>query len=191
MTVTIAPAIYAIVGETREIARAKAALIEDLALPIDGLSLLSEVLNFDFARKGLDEPLSDEEMKGISGLRAIRDRVVDLSGKPNPTPRDFAQYSGRCRLQELPTFVGTATDIADELERWFGERACDGFVVAATHMPGAYEDFVRYVVPELQRRGLFQKEYAGDTLRANLGLGRPGPGAWRLGDNSSEGGEHG
>ena len=42
----------------------------------------------------------------------------------------------------------------------------------ATHMPGAYEDFVRLVVPELQRRGLFQRDYAGATLRENLGLPR-------------------
>ncbi|MDF3075311.1 MAG: class flavin-dependent oxidoreductase, partial [Alphaproteobacteria bacterium] len=51
--------------------------------------------------------------------------------------------------------------------------ACDGFVLGATHMPGAYEDFVRLVVPELQRRGLFRKEYPGTTLRDTLGLEVP------------------
>ena len=56
------------------------------------------------------------------------------------------------------------------MEAWFAVQACDGFVLAATHMPGAYEDFVRLVVPELQRRALFQTEYAGRTLRDNLGL---------------------
>ena len=40
-------------------------------------------------------------------------------------------------------------------------------------MPGAYEDFVRLVVPELQRRGLFRKEYPGNTLRDTLGLDVP------------------
>ena len=47
---------------------------------------------------------------------------------------------------------------------------CSGFVIAATHMPGAYEDFARLVVPELQRRGLFQRKYEGNTLRERLGL---------------------
>ena len=37
------------------------------------------------------------------------------------------------------------------MEEWFGSAACDGFVLAATHCPGAYEDIVRMVVPELQR----------------------------------------
>ena len=56
------------------------------------------------------------------------------------------------------------------MEEWFLGEACDGFVLAATHMPGAYEDFVKLVVPELQRRGLFRTEYQPGTLRDNLGL---------------------
>jgi hypothetical protein len=69
--------------------------------------------------------------------------------------------------------------VADQLEAWFAAPACDGFVLSATHVPGAYEDFVRFVVPELQRRSLFRKEFAGTTLRENLGLPRPTIGAWR------------
>jgi alkanesulfonate monooxygenase SsuD/methylene tetrahydromethanopterin reductase-like flavin-dependent oxidoreductase (luciferase family) len=102
---------------------------------------------------------------------------MQLSGKPNPTVRDFAQFSGRGTLRELPTFVGTAAKIADQMEEWFEGGACDGFVLAATHMPGAYEDFVRLVVPELQRRGKFRKDFTGATLRENLGLERPAIGA--------------
>ena len=45
-------------------------------------------------------------------------------------------------------------------------------MIAAGHMPGSYEEFARLVVPELQRRGLFQKDYAGKTLRENLGIAR-------------------
>ena len=73
-------------------------------------------------------------------------------------------------MREFPRFVGTAKDVADGLEEWFTGHVCDGFVVAATHLPGGYEDFVRMVVPELQRRGLHQKDYKGPTLRENLGL---------------------
>jgi alkanesulfonate monooxygenase SsuD/methylene tetrahydromethanopterin reductase-like flavin-dependent oxidoreductase (luciferase family) len=56
------------------------------------------------------------------------------------------------------------------MEEWFTGKGCDGFVLAATHMPGSYEDFVTHVVPELQRRELYHKDYAGPTLRENLGL---------------------
>ena len=99
--------------------------------------------------------------------------MIDLSGKKNPTVEDFIRYSGRGSLEELPVFSGTASQIADLMEQWFTEGACDGFVLAATHMPGAYEDFTRLVVPELQRRGLFHQEYSGGTLRESLGLSRP------------------
>ena len=69
--------------------------------------------------------------------------------------------------------MGTPGSVADQMEEWFTGRACDGFVLAATHMPGAYEDFTRLVVPELQRRGLYQREYAGTSLRDSLGLPCP------------------
>ena len=175
--VRIAPAVYCVVAETRSAAEDKAAHIDSLAHPLDTLVLLSEVLNFDFATRGLDEPLSDADLASLSGLQAIRDRVVRLSGTPHPTTRDFIEHSGRGRLREMPVFVGTPTEVADGLEEWFTGGACDGFVLAATHVPGAYEDFVRLVVPELQRRGLHHREYAGPTLRENLGLPRPRRGA--------------
>jgi len=69
--------------------------------------------------------------------------------------------------------VGTAQQVADQMEEWFHGDACDGFVIAATHTPGAYEDMVRLVVPELQRRGLFRERYTGTTLRDHLGSPRP------------------
>ena len=73
-------------------------------------------------------------------------------------------------------FVGTPKRVADQMEEWFTAPACDGFVLAATHMPGSYEDVTRLLVPELQRRGLFHKEYEGATLRETLGLPIPARG---------------
>jgi hypothetical protein len=64
--------------------------------------------------------------------------------------------------------------VADVLESYLAGDACDGFVIAATHVPGAYADFVEHVVPEIQRRGLFHTDYAGATLRQNLGLAESG-----------------
>ena len=171
-SVKIAPAVYTVVAESQAEAEDRRALYDQLAKPIDGLVLLSEVLNFDFASKGYDEPFSTEEMAGISGLQAFRDRVVKLSGNPNPSPRDFVKYTQRGTLGEFPVFVGTPGAVADQMEEWYGS-ACDGFVISAGHVPGSYEDFVRLVVPELQRRGCFQTEYRGRTLRENLGIPRP------------------
>ncbi|MGH7091428.1 MAG: LLM class flavin-dependent oxidoreductase, partial [Stellaceae bacterium] len=68
---------------------------------------------------------------------------------------------------------GSASDVADRIEEWFRSEAADGFILLPHTMPGAVEDFVHLVVPELQRRGLFRTEYAGRTLRQHLGLARP------------------
>ena len=173
--VRIMPAIYAIVGETRSMAEDKRDLIDGLAQPLDALILLSEVLNFDFGAKGMDDPFTDDELASATGLQGILDRVKQLSGLDHPTVRDFLHYSGRGTIRELPTFTGTPAVVADHLEEWFSSAACDGFVLAATHMPGSYEDFARLVVPELQRRGLFRREYPGTTLRDTLGFARPPP----------------
>jgi FMN-dependent oxidoreductase (nitrilotriacetate monooxygenase family) len=175
--ITITQLVNTVAAATKSEAEDKWAVISKLPLEIDALSLLSEALNFDFATKGMDEAFTDEEMANISGLQAIRDRVVRASGNKNPTVRDFIHFSARGRVHD--PFVGGPKEIADRLEQWFVERACDGFVISATHVPGAYEDFVRFIVPELQQRGLFHQDYAGDTLRANLGLPIPQITTWR------------
>ena len=169
-TIAICPAVYVTTGETQAIAEDKYAYVNNLAKPIDGLTLLSEVLNFDFATKGYDEPFTDEELGSINGLRGILDKVVRLSGKSNPTLKDFVDHSGRGTVHEAPHIVGDPKQVADELEKWFTEGAADGFVLFASHTPGAYEEFSRYVVPELQRRGIYHDDYAGPTLRGNLGF---------------------
>ena len=79
--------------------------------------------------------------------------------------RHFAGARGHWRI------VGTAADIADQLEEWFRGEAADGFNILPAVFPGELDSFVALVIPELQRRGLFREAYEGQTLRANLGLG--------------------
>jgi FMN-dependent oxidoreductase (nitrilotriacetate monooxygenase family) len=169
--------IYPIVGETVAEAEDKRALYDTLPNDVDALSLLSEALNFDFARKGLDEPFTNEEIASIAGMQGMRDRVLQVTGNPNPTPRDFMLATGRGKLEQ--PWVGGPKELADQFEAWFVGQACDGFVIGPTHLPGSFEDFVRLVVPELQQRGLFRTEYTGTTLRHHLGLARPDIGSWQ------------
>ena len=173
----IASLMYPIVAETKSEAEDKRAAYELLSNDMDQLLLLSEALNFDFAQKGLDEEFTDDEIEGIQGMQAMRDRVIS-SGIKNPTARDFMRITRRGLLSDGNTIVGGPKEIADEMENWFHSPACDGFVVGPTHQPGAFEDFVKYVVPELQKRGVYRKEYTGSTLRDNLGFNRPEIGSW-------------
>ncbi|MDO8771463.1 MAG: LLM class flavin-dependent oxidoreductase [Burkholderiaceae bacterium] len=175
--VKMMPEMKIIVAPTESEAKERRDMVAASAKPIDGLTLLCEVLNVDFSKRPIDLPFTDEELAAVS-WQSLRDRVVSISGKKNPSVRDFVDASGRGTLREGPCFVGTPVQVADQMEEWFGS-ACDGFVLSATTVPGTYEDIVRLVVPELQRRGLFRKEYEHETLRGNLGLVRPNARAWR------------
>jgi len=168
-TVTAA---YAVVAETESAAREKLAYAESLARPEDKTVLLSELLNYDFGQHAPDERMTDAHLDAISGSRGMAERARS-SGDALPTFGEFISQSGRGTIWELPTFVGAPSQIADEMADWFERDACDGFMIAAPYLPGAYQDFARLVVPELRRRGVYRDDYTADTLRGNLGLKRP------------------
>ncbi|MEU7731541.1 hypothetical protein AB0B51_00170 [Streptomyces griseus] len=71
------------------------------------------------------------------------------------------------------TPAASATEVADHIQEWFEAGAADGFTVIPPYLPGALDDFVDLVVPELDRRGLRRAARDGETLRRRLGLERP------------------
>jgi alkanesulfonate monooxygenase SsuD/methylene tetrahydromethanopterin reductase-like flavin-dependent oxidoreductase (luciferase family) len=174
---------YIMTGESQSEAEDKKAAYDKLTTDIDQLSLLSEALNFDFAAKGLDEAFTEEEIASIQGMHALRDRVTS-TGIQNPTVRDFMRITRRGLLNTK--WIGGPKEIADMMEEWFTTPACDGFVIGPTHQPGSFEDFVKYVVPELQKRGIYRKDYTGTTLRDHLGLSKPAIGAWKTTADAAE-----
>lgn len=174
--VKVLPMAYAVVGETREIAQEKERLFLDAYVhPVASLALLSEVLNYDFAQHDLDDVITTEMMEAGGGIRGLADGVRQHLDR-EVTVRDLAAH--RATLLQGPRFVGTPTEVADGMQEWFSSGGCDGFVLAATHLPGAFEEFVRMVVPILQERGIFRTEYDGRTLRDHLGLPRPAGERW-------------
>lgn len=167
---------FPIAAATKAEAEDKRVFYDTLPNDVDQLSLLSEALNYDFALKGLDEPFTDAEMEGVSGMQTMRDHVVQ-QGYPNPTPRDFMTVTQRGRLNHA--WVGGPKEIADIMEEWFTTPACDGFVIGPSWLPGSFEDFVEHIVPELQRRGLYREDYTGPTLRNHLNLPKAEAGDWK------------
>jgi FMN-dependent oxidoreductase (nitrilotriacetate monooxygenase family) len=170
-SVPVAPAVNVIVGETEEIAREKRALLDQLKRPQDGLVLLCETFNVDLSDRPIDEPFTDAELAKLT-FGGLRDRIIAVTGKSNPAVSDFLEHSGQGRINDGATLVGTPMQVVDQMETWL-DVCCDGFVIAATSVPGSYVDFARLVVPELQRRGLAKTEYRGATLRENLGIPDP------------------
>jgi alkanesulfonate monooxygenase SsuD/methylene tetrahydromethanopterin reductase-like flavin-dependent oxidoreductase (luciferase family) len=132
--------------------------------------LLSERMGgIDLSPYDLDGPLPDFE--GNKVRMSNPPALVKLARREGLTLRGlalrFAAARGHLMLR------GTPASIADRMEEWFRKGACDGFIFMPVYLPGALDDFVDLVIPELQRRGLARKEYATRTLREHLGLRRP------------------
>jgi FMN-dependent oxidoreductase (nitrilotriacetate monooxygenase family) len=93
-SVKICAEVKLIVGDTEAEAREKHDLIASLSRPIDGLTMIGETLNIDFAGRPYDQPFTDEELAAVS-WQSLRDKVVQVSGKRNPSVKDFVEASGR------------------------------------------------------------------------------------------------
>ena len=164
----ILPGALAVVGETAAEARAERALLDSLVHPDSGLASLSIALGHDASEFDLDGPLPDIPESNAS--KSGRQRIIERARRENLSVRQLAQIAGSYGGLAL---VGTPAMIADQMEEWLYSDACDGFNIMFPYVPGGLDDFVDRVVPELQRRGLFRREYEGTTLRENLGLPRP------------------
>ena len=166
--VKILPGALVIVADTVEEARARRAKLDSLVHYESAIASLSIALGHDASTFDPDGPLPD--IPDTNQSKSGRERVVDLARRERLTVRQLAQrlggYSGL-------TFAGTPATIADAMEEWLHSRASDGFNVMFPYLPQGLDDFVDRVVPELQRRGLFRREYPGVTLRDTLGLPRP------------------
>jgi len=165
----ILPACFVVVGDTVEEAQAKRAKLDSLVDYANAIASLSIALGHDASKFDPDGPLPDN-IPETNASKSGRQRAIDLARRENLTVRQLAQrlagYSGLA-------MVGTAKTIADEMEEWLFTEGSDGFTVMFPYLPGGLEDFVAHVIPELQRRGLFRRDYEGTTLREHLGLPRP------------------
>src|SRR5229473_2928937 len=165
----ILPACFVVVGDTVEEARAKRAKLDSLVDYANAIASLSIALGHDASKFDPDRPLPDH-IPESNASKSGRQRAIDLARRENLTVQQLAQrlggYSGLA-------MVGTSKTIADEIEEWLFTEGSDGFTVMFPYLPGGLEDFVAHVIPELQRRSLFRRDYEGTTLREHLGLPRP------------------
>jgi hypothetical protein len=103
------------------------------------------------------------------GTRGFVEATLSLARNRSLTVRDIiARNGGAHRL-----VVGAPEQIADTMEHWADEGAADGYNIMCDVFPSGLAAFVDHVVPELQRRGRFRREYTGATLRDHYGLPRP------------------
>lgn len=168
----ILPGVLPIVGRSRQEADDKYDELQRLIHPRVGLALLEELLGVtDLEGLDVDGPLPELPLSNAN--RSRQALLVELSQSQGLTIRTL--YESIAGARGHWAIRGTPTDIADALEERFVGYGADGYNVMPPLLPGGLDDFVKLVIPELQRRGLFRTEYEGTTLRENLGLRRPQP----------------
>ncbi|KAI1632660.1 alkanesulfonate monooxygenase [Biscogniauxia mediterranea] len=166
---SLLPAALIIIGDTVDEAKAKRQKLDSLVHYESAIASLSVVLGADASGFDPDGPLPTD-LPETNASKTGRAGVLKLAEEEKLTVRQLAQrYGGYAGL----AFVGTPETIAEEMGRWLAEEGADGFTVVFPFVPQGLDDVTQRLVPELQRRGLFRRDYEGKTLREHLGLPRP------------------
>ncbi len=171
-SIKILPGMNVILGETLEEAKRKKSALDNALTLEQLLATMARItgISIDILREHLDRPFPlaelppDEVLKNGVGWRQS---VVDLVVSENLTVRELLTRAPSAHQH----IVGTAAAVADAMEERLEAQAADGFTMMVDMLPEGVDDIVNLLVPELQRRGLFHKEYSHRYLRDMLGLG--------------------
>lgn len=168
--ILIFPSITPIIGDTEADALRKHSEVAELLDIQVAVKYLSRYFSFfDFSQFSLDEPLPELGDIGKDSFKSTAENYLRIAREEKLTLRQLALRAASPGLQ----FVGTAEQIADRLQALFEDQVVDGYILHSYLQPQGLREFVEQVVPILQDRGLFRREYETDTLRGNLGLEFP------------------
>jgi alkanesulfonate monooxygenase SsuD/methylene tetrahydromethanopterin reductase-like flavin-dependent oxidoreductase (luciferase family) len=174
--IAVLPGVMPIIGATDAEAREQLAKLQSWLTPTNAATLVASRIGYDVSGHPLDGPVPPPPYS--EGSRTFAHVLYETARREKMTLRDLYNLTAAARGHWV--VCGTPQRIADTLEEWFVEHAADGFNILPPYFPGAFADFVDLVVPELQRRGLFRRDYEGTTLRDHFGLARvPAPTAQR------------
>jgi len=168
-SVAIVPGARPIVGSTEAEAEAKWRELSELGSLENALRALGRAFNdHNFSVYDPDRPFPREvAAEGFKSNQSASLRILALADE-GLTLGQIARRVGTPRSN----WVGTPEQIADRFEHWFEARGVDGFNLFES-LPGQLDVFVDQVVPLLQAKGIFRREYPGTTLRETLGLEKP------------------
>lgn len=170
-SVAILPGVSTVVASTEREAAERRALLSELVPWPYATARLSGQLGIDVSDYDPDDAvpldiLPDPDAAG--GSQTFYRLVLGHIRRERPTFRQLIDHLGGGGGHRI--VVGTPEQVADDLITWFEAGAADGFNVMPDVLPSGFHDFADHVVPVLQRRGVFRREYEGSTLRSHLGL---------------------
>lgn len=163
------PGVGPIVAATAEEAEAKYQVIRNLLTVEEALAYLGRYFDHhDFTQYPLDGPFPDLGEIGRNSFRSTTDRIKADARAGNKTLRQVALEAATPR----PHFVGTGAQVAEALIEWVDGGAADGFILGFPVLAQGLDDFIEFVIPELEKRGRYSRTLSGKTLRDHLGLPR-------------------
>ncbi|WP_336930243.1 LLM class flavin-dependent oxidoreductase [Acinetobacter tandoii] len=151
--------ITVVTAETDALAQEKLAEYIRYASPEAGLAHYSSSVGIDLSKFADDEAIPYQKTNSIASVnQKFKEQTI--------TRNDLkAQHvlGGR-----YPLIIGSGAAVAEQLIRWIDETGIDGFNLTRTVAPESHQDFIRYVIPELQQRGRYKTSYSEGSLRHKL-----------------------
>lgn len=161
----IVPSIQVIVGETTEIALARRDYMYSLIDEGVARARVSMYIGMDLTEIDGDATLDDID-RSLAAAGGSQDVFFDTMRKEGLT---LSQAVRKFAFNDMgPEVIGSPEEVADMLQEMFETWGCDGFMLNAGELPSSFEEVARSVVPLLQERGVFRRDYEGTTLRSHL-----------------------
>lgn len=165
--ILVLPGIFPVIGQTRAEAEDKYAALQDLIQPDVALSLLETYLgDVDLSGVDIDGPLPDLPVS--NSIRSRQALLTELARKEGLSVGALARRIAGARGHWQ--IIGTAEEIAGEIEAWVTGGAADGFMLLPPTFPAGQDEFIAGVVPLLRQRGLLTPGPTDGSLRERLGL---------------------
>lgn len=169
----VLPGVVLVIGGTEEEAKQRKRQLDELDGNC-GLERLAARLGVSASDLDLDRPLPleviDLTLRGSHQSVGFADAFRSVARDRTRTVRQILEQGGGLGHR---TFIGSPEQVADNFEEWFTKGAADGFNIMVDVAPTGLAAFVDHVVPILQDRGLYRREYEGRTLRSHFGAARP------------------
>lgn len=164
------PALVFYMGQTASEAQELFDELQSMIDPVVAKQYLARAMRMDLSGYSVDDPMPGVEKEVVDGY-ANRTQMDEIVKRQRLTIRQT--YERMIPASGSAYVVGTPSQVVDFVEDWYTSGACDGFILNGPIQPKSMRDLADHIVPELQRRGLFRKEYLGTTLRENMGLPIP------------------
>lgn len=166
--IKVFPGIIPSIAATKEEALERRRTLDNYSDLKGRVQYLGSMIGVPLSYEQIDQPVPEQLLNtAFANPNDPRSPYALKLAKEGKTIRNILAHGV---INYHPVIVGTAEEVADFMEEWFVNGACDGFAIQPDVSFDGIRDFVEQVIPILQERGLFHEDYEGTTLREHMGI---------------------